>query len=220
MGKTTIDGLAVRESSNSRRQVSNASAGKSMDMALVKKSTKPAHTSSARRDNSLPASTRRRSTAKASSESFLEPVQSFGYDARDDYDFTDDYDKELDTAFGGSTTTADSGADWSDLLGELSSEAATEKTGASEFVQPATSGRWLDDWAEKSKDDFLADDFSDKQDAQEKQSVLDKFVDDEEASGKKPKKHKKKFSVGKAIALAVVLILVLGGGALYMWGTG
>ncbi len=219
MGKTTIDGLAVRESSNSRRRVSNASAGKSMDMALVKKSTKPARASSARRDNSLPASTRR-STTKVSSESFLEPVQSFGYDARDDYDFTGDYDKELDTAFGGSTTTADSGADWSDLLGELSSETATEKTGASEFVQPATSGRWLDDWAEKSKDDFLADDFSDKRDAREEQSVLDKFVDDEEASGKKPKKHKKKFSVGKAIALAIVLILMLGGGALYMWGDG
>lgn len=219
MGKTTIDGLAVRESSNSRRRVSNASAGKSMDMALVKKSTKPARASSARRDNSLPASTRR-STTKVSSESFLEPVQSFGYDARDDYDFTGDYDKELDTAFGGSTTTADSGADWSDLLGELSSETATEKTGASEFVQPATSGRWLDDWAEKSKDDFLADDFSDKRDAREEQSVLDKFVDDEEASGKKPKKHKKKFSVGKAIALTVVLILMLGGGALYMWGDG
>ncbi len=45
-------------------------------------------------------------------------------------------------------------------------------------------------------------------------------MDDEEASGKKPKKHKKKFSVGKAIALAVVLILMLGGGALYMWGDG
>lgn len=86
MGKTTIDGLAVRESSNSRRRVSSASAGKSMDMALVKKSTKPARASSARRDNSLPASTRRRSTTKVSSESFLEPVQSFGYDARDDYD--------------------------------------------------------------------------------------------------------------------------------------
>ena len=220
MGKTTIDGLAVRESSNSRRRVSSASAGKSMDMALVKKSTKPARASSARRDNSLPASTRRRSTTKVSSESFLEPVQSFGYDARDDYDFTSDYDKELDTAFGGSATTADSGADWSDLLGELSSETATDKVGANEFVQPATSGRWLDDWAEKSKDDFLADDFSDKRDAQEEQSVLDKFVDDEEDSGKKPKKHKKKFSVGKVIALAVVLILVLGGGALYMWGDG
>ena len=38
MGKTTIDGLAVRESNNSRRGVGRTrNAGKSMDMAPAKK---------------------------------------------------------------------------------------------------------------------------------------------------------------------------------------
>lgn len=132
---------------------------------------------------------------------FLDPVRSFGFD------------EEMDEEAREDAPDGKAGADWSDLLGELSESG--EQTGAREFVQPATSGRWLDEWAEKSTDTTTEP----EADEDDTKSVLDQFVE-EEGRGRKPKKHKKKFSVGKAIALAVVLLLVGGGGALYMWGDG
>lgn len=223
MGKTTIDGLAVRESNNSRRKVSHArnaatrsAARKSMDMALARKATATPVTSAVAPktfDDSLVAESKRRKT-RASASSFLEPVRSFGHD--------EEYD-ELDETFGGGAPAAGTEADWSDLLGELSESNAKagRQTQVSDFVQPATSGRWLDDWAEKPTDDSASRDSFEEEELDEK-AVLDKFVDDEgDAKEKrKRKKHKKKLSVGKVIALAMLLILVGGGGALYMWGDG
>lgn len=223
MGKTTIDGLAVRESSNSRRgaasarnvarkasgkgpAASNTSRPLAVDPVRQKSSgstSRPAATAAPKASSA--------STSTAAAGSFLDPVQSFRYD------------EELDEAFGGAALTETTGADWSDLLGELLSD-SSEKTGANEFVQPANSGRWLDDWAEKSTDDdLLAENFTEKEAddraEEDEKSILEKFVDDEKPA-KRPKKHGKKFSVGKAIALAMVLLLVAGGGALYMWGDG
>lgn len=206
MGKTTIDGLAVRESNNSRRGVGRTrNAGKSMDMAPAKKRAARSSASVSGFDSSLMADSGYREPA-ASAKSFLDPVQSFGYN--------EGFDEDL-----GNAKSAGAGADWSDLLGELS-DVSENKVGAEEFVQPATSGRWLDDWAEKSTDDSLNEPFEQDSTAADDESVLDKFVDDGENGGKKPKKHKKKLSVGKMVALAMVLIVVVGVGALYMWGDG
>lgn len=219
MGKTTIDGLAVRESSNSRRGVAPArsttqkvsgrrsrptaaGAGRSLAADPVRQKS----TSSAHRPTVDPMTQELRT---ASAGSFLDPVQSFGCD------------EELDEAFSGTTSAKSAGADWSDLLGELTN-GNNEEAGASEFVQPASSGRWLDDWADKPTDvDFSAESFAEKKTdntAEDDESVLKKFVDDGEKTVKRPKKHGKKFPVGKVIALAMVLLLVVGGGALYMWG--
>lgn len=216
MGKTTIDGLAVRESSNSKRGVVSArntarrvSGGgsrtnrtRAMD-PVRQKSTNP---------TPRPAVSAAQKASVASAGSFLDPVQSFGYD------------EELNEAFENAKLTENTGADWSDLLGELSND-GREKSGASEFVQPATSGRWLDDWAEKpAEDSLLTDNFAERETGgaadEDDKSILDQFVDDDEKPAKRPKKHGKRFSIGKAIAIAVVLLLVVGGGALYMWGDG
>ena len=63
-------------------------------------------------------------------------------------------------------------------------------------MQPATSGRWLDDWAEKSTDDSLNEPFEQDSTAADDESVLDKFVDDGENGGKKPKSTKEE-AVGR-----------------------
>lgn len=219
MGKTTIDGLAVRESSNSRRRVA---AARNTARKVSGKGPRPATNNTGRSlavdpvrqksANPIPrptAASATRKPATSSAESFLDPVQSFGYD------------EELEEAFGGAALTETTGADWSDLLGELASS-NNEETGANEFVQPASSGRWLDDWADKPTDvDFSAESFAEKKTdnaIEDDESVLKKFVDDDEKPAKRPKKHGKKLSVGKAIALAMVSLLVVGGGALYIWG--
>lgn len=219
MGKTTIDGLAVRESSNSKRGAFGAQqTGRAKSMGVVKKpaSMKRAATGASARPK-LVVDDMVRKQSSGSASGFLDPVQSF------------DYDEELDEAFGGASLATDAGADWSDLLGELSESTTNERAEANEFVQPASSGRWLDDWAEKPTDRSLVDDFE-RGDFEKKMTglaedgelALDKFVDEDEEGrkGKKPKKSKKRFSVGKAIALAMVLLVVVGGGALYMWGDG
>lgn len=217
MGKTTIDGLAVRESSNSKRGVQptrntarRTSSGTSRGGRSL--AVDPVRQKSVAATPQKPVAAPK---ATATTGSFLDPVKSFGYD------------EELDEAFGGATLTEDTGADWSDLLGELSND-GNEKIETNEFVQPANSGRWLDDWAEKATDDaadsLLDADFAEKKTEdiaeEDSKSILEKFVDDDEKPTKKPKRHGKKFSVGKAIAMAMVLLLVVGGGALYMWGDG
>lgn len=221
MGKTTIDGLAVRESSNSRHRVSTArNTAKKVSCKGSRSTVNGASRSLAvdpvRQKSTTPTSrsttTVMPKTSSTSTGSFLDPVKSFGYD------------EDLDEAFSGATLTETTGADWSDLLGELASNDGGE-TGADEFVQPASSGRWLDDWAEKpTNDGLLADSFTDAKvddNAEtDDKSILEKFVDDDEKLAKKQKKHGKKFSVGKTIAIAIVLLLVVGGGALYMWGDG
>lgn len=215
MGKTTIDGLAVRESSKSRRGVQPArkSREKTAREAVGKTGSerKLGGAPAKRSDHSL-ATDPLRQKSTPSAKSFLDPVQSFGYDEGADAEFQG---AELEDA---------TSVEWSDLLGELS-ESTNDKAGAAnEFVQPANSGRWLDDWAEKSTTTSLMDDFEgpdtrdDDAEPTDKQSILDQFVD--EGGAKKQKKHRKRFSVKKAVALAVVLILVAGGGALYMWGDG
>lgn len=218
MGKTTIDGLAVRESSDSRRRVALAR------KTARKVSGRESKTAASNARRSLAADPVRQKSAGSnlkpaaapmvqkpttvSTGSFLDPVQSFGYD------------EELDETFDEATSVKSAGADWSDLLGELTN-GNSEETGANEFVQSANSGRWLDDWADKpADDDFLVKASVEKKtdDAEDSESILKRFVDDDEKPAKRPKKHGKKFSVGKAIALAMVLLLVVGGGALYIWG--
>lgn len=214
MGKTTIDGLAVRESSNSKRRVVSA-----------RNTARKVSSGMPRADHSLAADPVRQKSAAvvpqkpvvtpktaALAGSFLDPVRSFGYD------------EDPNETFSEATLAGAAETDWSDLLGELSSD-SSEKTGVNEFVQPADSGRWLDDWAEKSAaDDLLTENFAEEKPEsgtkEDSQSILEKFVDDGEKPAKRSKKHWRKFSVGKTIAVAMVLLLVVGGGALYLWGDG
>lgn len=244
MGKTTIDGLAVRESSNTKRKVSASrnqvvgaqkSAGRTPTPKKSPAVVKPlGGERNATEADLMPA--RRKAV---SAESFLEPVRSFDYaelgSGREKAPSAER--SSTDKAF---TTKAE--ASWVDLLDELptgetetalsqeemslatkadlaaetglaeidtapDSADGTELVSVGEFARPETSGRWLDDWAGSLGDD-------------EKQSLLNKFVDDTEEEDQKPKRHKRKFAAGKIMAVAMALVVLVGGGALYMWGDG
>ena len=188
MGKTTIDGLAVRTSSSSRHNSSAArtKTARSMDMTTRRSTSSTART--------LAASNSRATDPLQHRDEFLNPVQGFGAD--------DELRGELD-AYGTETLGDDSGADWSDLLGELSESRPAKSAVIDDFLNDAELSEtprdsddaedWLDEWGGKSES-FSGDD----------------------KKSRKQRRHKK--HLGRKIALAVVVVLVVAAGACYKWG--
>ena len=183
MGKTTIDGLAVRTSSSSRR----AAAG----------SGKPAR--------SMELAPRRRASAASAKKSTsnpnaVAPLKKRSDDELLDFGWEDKTHDDLHRSM--ETLGEDTGADWSDLLGELSeSKTSARATGVADFLADdelsedpkndgkASAGSWLDEWADEN---------------------------DYDSKTKKTHRHKKHF--GRYATLAVVAILLIGAGIFYKWG--
>ena len=99
------------------------------------------------------------------------------------------------------TLLNDDSSDWSDILTKMQKD---DKTSTDEEL--FSDDDWLEDWGGKKDSNF------------DLELGLDRDEDDVKYV-KKARKHRKRH-IGRNIALAVVALLVLGGGALYFWGDG
>ena len=202
MSKTTIDGLAVRESSKTPRRKATASKTTRRKMDVVAHTNRPTQTRTAARTRALPSgraevgdslqSSRR--VAASRDTDFLSSVQSFGFDE-------DEMVERHTETLGDNSDTS-----WSDLLGELGasrhSEDALDELGLDELdvvdtdrrsVQDSTD--WLEEWG--GEEDPL----------------------EEEKPAKRAKKSKK--SPKKRVAVfAVFGVLIAAIVAVYFWGDG
>lgn len=193
MAKTTIDGLAVRTSSSTRRTSSSTrtKTARRMDVMTRQSSmpdtTRP-RTSSAVR--SLPSGTTNPTRAKRSEEDFLGSVHGFGFD--------DELSSDA-VSYGTETLGDDTGADWSELLGELSESKPNNNRMA----------------------DFLGNDELDESSNNRTEDWLNDWGDDDGGESKnthRNDKRHKKHHWGRNIAIAVVAILLVGAGICYKWG--
>lgn len=191
MGKTTIDGLAVRTSSPSRRGTSVAHSGKAvrtMDMTTHRQ-TRPITPKALAASTTASDPLRQRRT----DNDFFSKEMSF--------DEKDELRNNLDD-YGTETLGEDNGADWSDLLDELSE---SKNTGSSfdDFLgdnelsdtprENNSSKDWLNEWSDGGND----------------------FGDDEQKS-RRNKRHKK--HLGRKIALALAAVIIVAAGVCYKWG--
>lgn len=189
MGKTTIDGLAVRTPSDSGRKVTpvRGSLNNTLDVTMRKPARTRARMAEQGHDfvrpvMALPASIDSRQQ-RAMAEDFLEPVGSFGFSEEDDYGGVD---LPQDNGLG-----MDDGADWSDLLGELNvtrDDNTSDKVGQDED--------WLAEWGGEE----------------------DEQIEEEPKRRRRDHKKRKKPSVKRVIIISVLLVLVVGIGAVYAWG--
>lgn len=192
MGKTTIDGLAVRTSNSSHRgssaMRSTSKSVRSMDMTARRK-TRPLAQKALAAGSNVSDPLRQRYVK----DTFTNEI--------DDFNAGNELKNRLDN-YGSETLGDDSGADWSDLLGELSESKNTsssfddflndtELSDAPEGV--SASKDWLSEWGDES------DDFS-----------------DDEKRPRHNKRHKK--HLGRKIALALVAVVIVAGGVCYKWG--
>lgn len=198
MGKTTIDGLAVRASSSSRRGSSSVrkKPARSMDVAMRRA-----------RSNELAASRKVDRTRLLADTSAVDPLQSRR--AKDEFlgSVQGFGAEEEDTLanYGSETLGESSDADWSELLSELGESKPAKSSMAS----------------------FLDEELSEtpnEQSHSQSENWLDEWGEDEEESGKdggcasrKQNRHKKRH-LGRNIALAVVAVLLVGAGVCYKWG--
>lgn len=204
MAKTTIDGLKVREPSSKRRpDPARVSSANVVDMSM-RSTARPQRKTGQRQEmlNSIN-NIRRKSNA---AESFLDPVQTFDFDAED----TGTLDEEL---------SAGTEMDWSDLLTDTSPAKNQKKTATkSKKALPAsTTNDFLDAWSDGDNEDFLSstiennnltddDDFDEPEEEPKHQRTPKKF------------RPRKKHHIGRNIAIASLCLLVIGGGILYKWG--
>lgn len=177
MGKTTIDGLAVR-SPKQRSVVRSTKPGSTFDITAPRK--KPVSAEKMLPDviDEVDDTAELSMLAEEVKDSgFLDPVKSFPYGG-DETEFTEKEEED----------------DWSSLLSEAGEDERDE------FSE-------LDNWAEGLAD-ALADETEEEPAERKKESK------------KQPKQPgaKKKRLTKRRVALAVVGLLVLGGGALYLWG--
>ncbi len=187
MGKTTIDGLAVRSSkktprSNTSRQ--NRTPRKSLDMTTNPRKAVPTKTQN---QTQRPVPSERRKPAVCDDD-FLGTVDSFSFD-----EFSNEPEESDYEAAERETLGSDTGADWSELLGELSS---AKRTDTDDFNE-ATGADWLADWGGEADDK--------------------EELEPEPRKTHCEKKQKRFPKVRFAICL-VLLLLLAGGGVVYFWG--
>lgn len=191
MAKTTIDGLKVRKSDPKKQLADSArlSSAHVVDMTTRQASRRSTPNSPAQQQrqemlNSIDNIRKKH----ASASGFLDPVETFDFDAEPSYD------------------DGDTGADWSDLLSDL--EASSPSTparlasGAEEFLSDRTD--------EVSPNDFLGSTLDEEGDDEEEPTKP-------RQPAKKFRRHKKR-PIGKIIAIASLCLVVIGGGVLYKWG--
>lgn len=206
MAKTTIDGLKVREPSSKRRpDPAHYSSANVVDMTTrpAKNSRTPRQQSSSQRQKMLDSIDNIRRQG-AAADSFLDPVQTFDFDAEE----TGTLEEELNAGVE---------ADWSDLLNDVPPTKASRKPASSAKALPSgTKSNFLEDWSDNDgKADFLSNTLSNSE-------LTDDFDEPEEEPQhqRTPKKFRprKKHHIGRNIAIASLCLLVIGGGVLYKWG--
>lgn len=173
MGETSIDGLARRTSAK-RPVVSHARKNtRVIDMtARSSKKTVP----------SLEKPAQKPPVAQSTNE-FLDPVEIFNFDNEP-------------TTTPDETFNKNTGADWSELLGELSESKKVER------------GEHTEARTQNSDTASLA-------------SVLDDEDEDEDevvAPRRQRREHKKKRHIGRIVAITTFCLLLVAGGIVYKWG--
>ncbi len=207
MAKTSIDGLRTRESSAKRRaeRAAQSSSAHIVDMT-TRHSQKPKTSTSSRQE--MLGSIDQIRHHQASANDFLDPVQTFDFDA-----------EPTNESF-----SAAAEADWSDLLSNLNTNPQAQKS-----TQHSRSNRPQKQLALPASTNLNADpstlfDAWDNQDNKldNDTTLSDSIFDDDEPSDPKPikkyKKPRRKHHLGRIIALSTACLLIIGGGIFYKWG--
>lgn len=186
MARTTIDGLKVRDAQPNRAMntARRSPSAHTVDLTTRSRTERRAAL------NSINKIKKKNPTAS----SFLDPVQTFDFDAEEANEPSDIF-----------STSAE--ADWSELL-------ANQENNAPQYTSRAgDESDFLSDWGDGGgSQDFLA------------QSVLDDDLESEENpnSPTKPKRRartpKKKRHIGRVVTAVILGVLVVGGGVVYKWG--
>lgn len=204
MAKTTIDGLRVRESSsNGRNAKAVRGSAHTIDMMRSARGSVTNRSLQQRQKALNSIDTIRKKNAAASS--FLDPVETFDFDAEPSV--------EMDTS--GTLGTATE-MDWSDLLDAI--DQPTERPNRQTTRKTKKADDFLEAWGESSErqDNFLSDNVAAGVD------LAALTEDEEEELEPKPQRRRerkpRKKHIGRMVALAVVCLLVIGGGVMYKWG--
>ncbi len=200
MARTTIDGLKVRDDAQPNRAVNTARRSASAHTVDLTTRTQAAHAQVERSRTERRAALNSIDKIKKKNpavNSFLDPVQTFDFDAEEMNEPNDDFN-------------AGAEADWSELLASQENNApqynnySKNETAESDF---------LSEWGgEGDTREFLA------------QSVLDDETEEEDEPEEptKPKRRvrapKKKRHIGRIVTAVILGILVIGGGIVYKWG--
>ncbi len=207
MAKTTIDGLKMREpSSDERNAKAVRSSAHTIDMMKPAKSSTNDRSLQQRQKALNSIDTIRKRNAAASS--FLDPVETFDFDAEPS--------TEMDEAgdFGATTEM-----DWSDLLDTIDQPA--EKPNRQTARKAKKADDFLEAWGEsdEQQDSLLSDNATTGADLADLTALT---KDEEEELEPKPQKRREKKPhkrhIGRMVAIAVVCLLVIGGGIMYKWG--
>lgn len=200
MTKTTIDGLKVREpNSNKRPNPVHLSSANVVDMTTRFNRNTKSRQQRSQRQEMLSSIDNIRQKSR-SNDSFLDPVQTFDFDA-----------ESVDRELGAGIET-----DWSDLLNDTPSK-PQRRTSNTKALPTRTSNDFLDAWDDNGNSDFLSNTISENNLPEE-----DDFDEPEEEPSRQrtPKKFRprKKHHWGRNIAIASLCLLVIGGGIIYKWG--
>ena len=203
MAKTTIDGLKVREpSSNERSAKAVRRSAHTTDMMKPAKSTSDNKSLQQRKKalNSIDAIRRK----NAAASSFLDPVETFDFDAETE---TEDFETEE--------------MDWSDLLGavEQKEETHSAKQTRQSIRREKKTDELLEAWdGNEEHGDFLVDDGATLDSLTALTDEEEEELEPEPKLKREKKPKKKKHHIGRMVAVGVVCLLVIGGGILYKWG--
>lgn len=209
MGRTTIDGLAVR--SSSQRSVPRAPRKSTNVVDVTTHRTRPT-------GKSLDGMSAKQSTPKTatrytdplqdfvdnSDNGFLDPVESFGYNSG--YDSmrtalaTDDFGYDNTDNF-----ASDNGADWSNLLGELNAAAV----GVPRYNRLAL-GAGVDEGQELE--------WNERDEIPREIDKPEPEIEEKPRRATKKRTRRKRVPVGKIIALTLVILLIAGASVVYFWG--
>ncbi len=236
MGKTTIDGLAVRSSTNRPRSQLTQNSYASVDIMTAKKSNTTPHQYRSRPQNhkrpynqsnrgphnpnshgsrykkyKMKSRQEQNRTAmpaamppevdieqlihdEIADEGFLDPVESFDYKAPSPK---------------ANSFVQGNNSDWSDLLGEMNrgNNAKLALQSGLDDDEDEIDDSWVHEWNDNSP---LAEEVAEE----------DEEIPEEQPRKKSKRRRHKRFSVGKVLALATLVLLLAGGGALYFWGDG
>lgn len=186
MGETSIDGLARRTSAKRPVVSGTRKNARVIDMTArpTKSATQPVRKKTAK---AQPAPMTRhtqsaRPVQKQKTTDFLDPVEMFNFDNEP-------------TTTPDETFNKNTGADWSDLLGELSESKRSERA---------------EQKAESRNTSSASTSLVDMMDDESEEEVP--------ISRRRERNHRKKRHIGRYVALAVVCLLVIGGGLVYKWG--
>lgn len=198
MAKTTIDGLRVRESSQTAHVSTNARRS-SAQVVEMKKS--PSAKNTQKRQEMIDSIDAIRNQ-QTSTSSFLDPVETF------DFDSTEDFNNQ---------PTEETEADWSELLNDFApapkKKTAKKKVAAKQQTEPVRDSDFIEEWTKTDEKEFLTptDTFADGDEDEDEPKISRKEL-------KKKVRAPKKRHVGRNIAIVTVCLLIVAGGVVYKWG--